>query len=95
MPQLELCLLFLTVAGLMLGSWSICWARRDSQSSRVLWGRRLFVATILVLGGTALVAAFARADGLAPLGLLAGFLVVAMVWESPRPALPVESRLDN
>ena len=37
------------------------------------------------MGVTGLAGAFLQAEGLAPLGLLAGFLVVAMLWETPDP----------
>ncbi|MEI7683793.1 MAG: hypothetical protein WCL32_02115 [Planctomycetota bacterium] len=46
-------------------------------------GRRLFVAALLALGALGLIAAMAFHEGLAPLGLLAGLLVVAMLWETP------------
>ena len=46
-------------------------------------GRRLFVAALLALGVLGLIAAMAFHEGLAPLGLLAGLLVVAMLWEMP------------
>ena len=61
-----------------------------AQFSRTWWGRRIFIATLLSLGGTALVAALAHADGLSPLGLLAGMLIVGMLWETPAPALQDE-----
>ncbi len=83
MPHLELCLLALSFAGLVLGGWSISLARADWRQSRIAWGRRLFVITLLGLGGSGLVAAFVHADGLVSLGLLAGLLLVAMLWESP------------
>lgn len=56
-------------------------------------GRRLFVAALLALGAVGLVAALVLHDGLAPLGLLAGLLVVAMLWEFPatEPDRPVIS----
>ncbi len=46
-------------------------------------GRRLFVAALLALGVVGLLAALAQHEGLAPLGLLAGLLIVAMLWEAP------------
>ena len=84
MPDLESCLFFLTVAGLLLGGWGILWARAEEGVGRAWWGRRLFVGTLVSLGASSLVAAIHRAEGLVPLGLLAGSLVVAMLWESPR-----------
>jgi hypothetical protein len=48
----------------------------------MLWGRRIFTATLVLLGITILLAALARARGLAPLGLIAVFLVIGMLWET-------------
>jgi hypothetical protein len=86
--DLELSLLGLTVVSLVLGSWAILWARSGPEHGRALWGRYLFVGTLLFMGGTSLVAAFHRAEGLVPLGLLAGMLVVGMLWEGPQ-AVPM------
>jgi hypothetical protein len=83
MVQLELCLMILSFTGLAMGSWSISWARAEPSRSRTVWGRRLFVATLLGLGASGLVAALAHANGLVSLGLLAGLLLVAMLWEGP------------
>jgi hypothetical protein len=91
MPHLEGWLFFLSLAGLIVGGWSICWARTHPKRVRGAWGRRLFVVTLIVLGGSGLVAACTRAENLASLGLLAGFLLIAMLWESPsKPALTAE-----
>lgn len=46
-------------------------------------GRRLFVIAMIKLGILGLLAAMACHEGLAPLGLLAGLLVVAMLWDRP------------
>ena len=86
MLDLELCLLITALSGLFLGIWSVNWARKNYRERRAWWGRRLFTATLLLLGATILVAAILRADGLVPLSLLAGMLLVAMLWETP-PAL--------
>ncbi len=86
MSQLEFWLVILTLVGLLVGGLSIFWARGDEQHSRTAWGRRLFVVTLLGLGVIGLIGASARANGLAPLGLLAGLLVVGMLWESPTPS---------
>jgi hypothetical protein len=83
MLMLELCLLGLTLAGCFFGGLCIGWARAAHHCGRALWGRRLFVGTLLVMGMCGLVAAGARANALVPLGILSGLLVVAMVWESP------------
>jgi hypothetical protein len=84
-PDLEPLLLGLTLAGLVFGSWGILWARTARAQRLMVFGHGLFLATLLGLGASTLVAAFYRADGLVPLGLLAGSLVVGMFWESPRP----------
>lgn len=86
MPDPDVCLLAFLFVALLCGAWSILWARAGQGPGRVLWGRRLFIGTLLAVGGTSLVAAFHRAEGVIPLGFLAGILVVAMLWELPRPA---------
>ena len=82
MSTLDLCLLLMTPGGCLLGGWSIYWARGQDHPVRVIWGRFLFTITLLALGLLAVIAACAHARGLAPLGLIAGFLVIAMLWES-------------
>lgn len=86
----ELPVLIATVIGLLVGGLCIYWARVRPCPRRGRWGCRLFVATLVGLGGVALFAAFMRADGLAPLGLLSGLLTVCMLWESPAPAIQDE-----
>lgn len=86
----EWIVLLATLSGLLLGTWSIYWVRVRPCVRRALWGRRLFVAALLILGGFALVAAFMRANGLAPLGLLSGLLIVGMLWETPAAAIENE-----
>jgi hypothetical protein len=80
---LELGVLLLTAVTAAVGAWSIYWTRSEPSSWRGRSGRLLFVVNLLALGVTGLVAALARAQGLPPLGLIAGLLVVAMMWESP------------
>ena len=46
-------------------------------------GRAVFFAVLALMCGGSVVAAVYRAEGLSPLGLAAGLLVVAMLWESP------------
>jgi hypothetical protein len=78
--------------GLFLGLWGILWARLSPTARAARWGKCLFVVTFLALGAATFLAALNRLDGLAPLGLLSGLLVVGMVWDGPRPAarpLPV------
>jgi hypothetical protein len=88
MPELELWLLALALAGLLLGGWGILWARFSQASHRTSWGRSMFVASIVFLAVSSSVAAFHRAEGLVPLGLTAGFLVIGMLWEVPAPKAP-------
>jgi hypothetical protein len=83
MPDLELSLWLLTVASSVLGGLGILWARAGGDPATVSRGQRLFVLVLLAVGAGALVAAFHPAQGLVPLGLLAGWLVVAMLWETP------------
>jgi hypothetical protein len=71
------------VIGLVLGAWAIVWARTGGSRGGIYLGRGLFVATLLFLGASTLLAAWHRADGLSPLGLSAGFLVLFMLWEAP------------
>ncbi len=79
----ELAVLLATLTGLLSGSCSIYWVKVKPTSRHARWGRRLFILTLLALGTVALAAAIVRADGLAPLGLLSGMLIVGMLWESP------------
>jgi len=87
----ELSVLTATLIGLVLGGCCIYWVRVRPSVRRALWGRRLFIATLLGLGVAALFAAMMHADGLAPLGLLSGLLTVGMLWESPAPTLQDEA----
>lgn len=80
--KLELLLLVLLGIGLFLGSWGILGVRAR-RASRAWLGRRLCVSAVVLLGFSSWLAAFHRADGLAPLGLTAGLLLVAMLWEGP------------
>jgi hypothetical protein len=86
--DLETCLLTLAALGLVLGTWGIVWARTSRTRGLISCGRGLFIGTIVLLGASSLLAAFHRADGLLPLGLSAGALVVGMLWEIPYPAWP-------
>jgi hypothetical protein len=86
MSEFEFGLLLFTIVGVFAGGWGIFWARMSPDAGRRLWGRRLFVATLFFLGAGTLAAAWQRADGLVPLGLSAGLLVVAMLWEGPQTA---------
>ncbi len=86
----ELAVLIATLVGLLLGCCCIYWVKVKPSRRRARWGRRLFILTLLALGTVALIAAIVRADGLAPLGLLSGFLIVGMLWEGP-VAVPEDS----
>jgi hypothetical protein len=88
MSGFEAWLLLLTVIGIFAGVWAIFWARAAADPVRRFWGQCLFVVTLFVLGAGGLAAAWLRADGLVPLGLSAGFLVVGMLWESNASAWP-------
>ena len=83
----ELSVLVATLVGMLMGSWCIYWVKVRPSARHALWGRRLFVATLLKLGCMAFFAALMHADGLRPLGLLSGLLIVGMLWESPAPAM--------
>jgi hypothetical protein len=90
---IEMTVLIATLAGVLAGGCGIYFVKMLPNRRHARWGRRLFVATLLWLGGTALFAALTHADGLAPLGLLSGLLVVGMLWEgSPMPAADTSSQ---
>ena len=86
----ELSVFLATLIGMLLGGCCIYWVRVRPSARHALWGRRLFIATLLGMGAVAFFAAVMHADGLAPLGLLSGLLTVCMLWESPAPALQDE-----
>ena len=52
---------------------------------RLAWGRPWSILALFFLGGVVVTAAFGWADGLATLGLAAGWLVTGLFWERPRP----------
>ncbi len=85
MSSFDLGVLAMTVFIAAVGGVSIHWARADAGSRRARGGRVLFVLTLLGIGAIASAAAFARAQGLPPLGIVAGLLIVGMTWESPTP----------
>ena len=84
MATFEGWLLTLTVMGLVCGTLGIIWAKTAGSRSGIYLGRGVFLATLLFLGASSLLAAWHRADGLAGLGLSAGSLVIFMLWEGPR-----------
>ena len=87
MANLEICLSLLNLCGLVIGCVSIGLARGHRQIGRALWGRRLFVLTLLFLGGCGLFGAVMQASNLPLLGLAVVFLLVLMLWETPEPLL--------
>jgi hypothetical protein len=88
----EFSLLAMTLIGLFLGSCCIYWVNLRPSARRARWGRGLFVVSLLTLGGAVLLAALTRNEGLAPLGLLSGLLIVGMLWENPVTAISEEPR---
>ncbi len=84
--MVELTLLVVTILGLLCGCLCIYWVKMKPCVRRARIGRWLFVLTLLGLGVMALVAAVAHVDGLAPIGLLSGFLLIGMLWENPHMA---------
>lgn len=83
MLAIEFSLLALTLFCLILGGLGLLWGRASSCPHRTSMGRILFIGTLLLVGAGMQLAAFYEAEGIIPLGLLAGFLVVAMLWETP------------
>jgi hypothetical protein len=73
----------MTVVGLILGSCCIYWVNMRPCARRAWWGRSLFLVALMILGSAVLLAALTRNEGLAPLGLLSGLLIVGMLWENP------------
>lgn len=83
MQIIEFWLLALLVGGLLLGGWSIAWARTKQLGPRASWGKILFVFTLLTSGASTVLAAVCCPQWLAPHGLSMGWLVVAMLWDGP------------
>lgn len=92
MPALDISVLLLTLFNAGVGAWSLHWARSDACAWRRRNGCILFAVNFLVLGIHGIVAALTRAPVLAPLGLIAGLLVVGMMWERPVAQPPRQSR---
>ena len=86
MANLELGFFALTLTGLVLGCWGIAWARTSRRQACILIGRCVFVSTLLMLGGSGVLAAIYHIEGLVPLGFSSGFLVMGMLCEIPHPA---------
>jgi hypothetical protein len=79
----EFWLLVVLLLGLPLGILGILWHRMGRGH-----GGRVFIAAMFVLGGGSLYGAVHRAETLAPLGIAAGALVVAMLWGDPHTVEP-------
>lgn len=84
MPDdLEARLTALALLGMLAGLLGT-WLARSGHGRGQTWGGYLLVAlTLVALTAGSVVAATHRADGLVPLGLIAGLLVVVMLWEAP------------
>ena len=82
MTSLNLALIGMALGGLAVGGGCLILVNCQCKILSKI-GRRLFIATLLILGAVGLIAAVALAEGLVPLGLLAGLLVVAMLVEWP------------
>jgi hypothetical protein len=78
--DLEIGLLIALAVGMALGCWSI-YSVRAGRSAAL--GQGLFVAVLVLITGCTLLAALWQSEALIPLGLSAGGLVVAMLWEAP------------
>lgn len=85
MAAFNLFLLLFTLCVVVIAAASIGWARGAAHRRTTIIARWLFTVSLVVLGLVAIVAALARADALAPMGLLSVLLVVGMVWETPTP----------
>jgi hypothetical protein len=81
MMLLDQGLVWLTLIGAGLGSWSVYWARNSASPLRAWWGRCIFLTICVVLGIFALLAACCQAQALTVLGLCLGLLIVAMSWD--------------
>lgn len=86
MIDLELGLLGGMAVALVLGLWSIVATHAGHARRRFSWPRLLFGAALGGLIASTFLAAFWSPPSLVPLGLSAGWLVIAMLWQGPRPA---------
>jgi hypothetical protein len=76
-------LLVLLAAGVAFGAWGVWRVRGSRDPGRAAWGRRVFLVSLSALGGASMIAVMYAARALVPLGLAAGWLVIAMLWENP------------
>jgi hypothetical protein len=86
--DLDECLLAMLAVGVVFGGWSVWRVRGGRDARRVRWGKWVFVATLAAVGTGTLFAALCAARCLVPFGLVAGWLVIAMLWENPFRAGP-------
>jgi hypothetical protein len=82
MPLLELVLFGLLAIGLTLAGWSLFGPRGGPTIGQ----RVLVLLTLLLFGGSTLVAAVHQAEMLIYLGLAAGGFVSALLWEGSHAA---------
>lgn len=80
-----LTLVLLAVTG--TGLTAAVWARCDICPKRASRGRWLYVAIVALVGGVGLLAASYTHSSALVLGLILGFLFVAMLWEGPAHAV--------
>ena len=83
MDSLELYLFLLAVVGSFAGGFSVYLTHNRDIPFRVRWGQRIFLINMLMLGSSIVAAAWLRSHSLPLLGLCAGLLLVAVVWEAP------------
>ncbi len=83
MRELEMWLMMAAGLGLIMGAWGLMCFRNGGRSGS--FGRALSVTALVFLGAGSGFAAFHRAEGLVPLGLCAGLLLVGLVSCEPRP----------
>jgi hypothetical protein len=83
MHELEGWLLGVLGVVVVLGIWSVWWVRGNHSPLHSLWGGRIFIVTLVILGAGNLVCLTWAVHCLLPYGLSAGWLVIAMLWENP------------
>jgi hypothetical protein len=76
-------LLALLAVGVVCGVWSVWQVRGTRDHKQTAWGRRVFLITFCGVGGGTLFATVCATRCLVPFGLVAGWLVIAMLWENP------------
>ncbi len=90
--SLQFAIIALSVAGFLSGTCTSALAR--SQHPRISqWGRCLSFGILVGLGLVGVCAACYCIRSLAVVGILAGLLVVAMVWDAPAPRFEANGRV--